>query len=201
MENLEVAEPIPAEAAEAQNVAAVDEPAVQPITETPQAPSAPERSEPAVVQRPSAPPSSATHQARHTSRSSQASQPPRKASAPDHRDEAPRGSAKSQALRELESKPWGAPGKYPWASEVKITPDMLRGMSNEELSKAAMEIKARRGASFDDPAWQKYFDRQDWYYKGQMYGAGRLSETEAQNLETIRKYQQQQYGRPWRPSD
>lgn len=197
MENLEVAEPAPAVAAEVQNTGVVEEPAIQPPAETPQT-AAPAQAEPVVVERPAPTPKTP---ARHASRSSASSRSGRTSSERSHRDDGPRSTTKSAALRDLESKPWGTGGKYPWASQVRITPEMMKSMSNEELSKAAMEIKARRGASFDDPAWQKYFDRQDWYYKGQMYGGGRLSETEARNLEAIRTYQQQQYGRPWKPSE
>jgi hypothetical protein len=201
MENLEVTEPAPGMIAEAQNAVAVDEPAILPAAEPtppatePEAGSAP--GEPVVVERPA--PSSPAPRRRATSASSERHRE-RSSSRTSLPDDGPRASSKSGQLREVESKPWGTGGKYPWASEVKVTPEMMKSMSNEELSKAAMEIRARRGASFDDPKWQKYFDKQDWYYKGQMYGSGRLSETEAKNLEAIRSYQQREYGRAWKPS-
>jgi hypothetical protein len=49
------------------------------------------------------------------------------------------------------------------SDRVRLTPDMLRGLSREQLRLARNEIYARRGRFFRDQQLAAYFGRFDWY--------------------------------------
>lgn len=49
------------------------------------------------------------------------------------------------------------------SDRVRLTPDMLRGLSRDQLRLARNEIYARRGRFFRDPQLAAYFQRFDWY--------------------------------------
>ena len=49
------------------------------------------------------------------------------------------------------------------SSSVRLTPDMLRGLSKPQLRIARNEIYARRGRFFRDPQLAAHFSRFEWY--------------------------------------
>ena len=49
------------------------------------------------------------------------------------------------------------------SDRVRLTPDMLRGLTRDQLRLARNEIYARRGRFFRDPQLAAYFNRFDWY--------------------------------------
>lgn len=49
------------------------------------------------------------------------------------------------------------------SDRVRLAPDMLRGLSRDQLRLARNEIYARRGRFFRDPQLAAYFSRFDWY--------------------------------------
>ena len=49
------------------------------------------------------------------------------------------------------------------SDRVRLTPDMLRGLTREQLRLARNEIYARRGRFFRDPQLTAHFSRFDWY--------------------------------------
>lgn len=49
------------------------------------------------------------------------------------------------------------------SDRVRLTPDMLRGLSRDQLRLARNEIYARRGRFFRDQQLATYFSRFDWY--------------------------------------
>jgi hypothetical protein len=49
------------------------------------------------------------------------------------------------------------------SDRVRLTPDMLRGLTRDQLRLARNEIYARRGRFFRDPQLAAYFGRFDWY--------------------------------------
>lgn len=112
----------------------------------------------------------------------------------------PRPDNSDPTWRRVKDQEWGNGGKYPWASEVKVSSGTLSHYSNRQLSEMAAEIEARQGRTFSSPAWQKHFDEQDWYYKGALHSRA-ASEVEAANLKAIRAYQKKHYGRAWEPSN
>ncbi|MCE5217372.1 YARHG domain-containing protein [bacterium] len=111
----------------------------------------------------------------------------------------PRPDNSDPTWRRVKDQEWGNEGRYPWASEVKVSSGTLSHYSNRQLSQMAAEIEARQGRSFSNPAWQQHFDEQDWYYKGALHSRS-ASEVEAANLRAIRAYQRKHYGRAWEPS-
>jgi hypothetical protein len=49
------------------------------------------------------------------------------------------------------------------SDRVRLTPDMLRGLTRDQLRLARNEIYARRGRFFRDQQLATYFSRFDWY--------------------------------------
>jgi hypothetical protein len=52
---------------------------------------------------------------------------------------------------------------FPDSDRIRLTADMLAGLSRAQLRIARNEIYARRGRFFKDPALAQYFSRFDWY--------------------------------------
>lgn len=100
---------------------------------------------------------------------------------------------------EIRSHDWGDEGLYPWASEIELTGGLLSRYTNRQLSIMAMEIYARRGKRFENAAWQRHFDRQDWYYPNMRYSEDWLGPIERGNTKLIVQNQRRRFGRPWTP--
>lgn len=60
--------------------------------------------------------------------------------------------------------PWqGVDGKWPFASVIPLTHQLLKLFPKDVLKLMRAEIVARHGGSFDDADLQQYFNRQPWY--------------------------------------
>ena len=62
------------------------------------------------------------------------------------------------------------------------TDNTLRAKKTDVIYMGAAEIKARYGASFEDPEIQTFFDGQEWYKKNENYSDDLLNEVEKQNF-------------------
>lgn len=127
------------------------------------------------------------HRGRRAARPARAPKPPTRRKADD------------PVWAEIQQHNWGSDGRFPWASDVKLTNTVLSRFSNPQLSLMAMEILARRGKRFDGPAWQRCFDKRDWYYPNDRYSESWLSPIERANFKLIRSYQSEHFGGPWAP--
>ena len=107
--------------------------------------------------------------------------------------------ADDASWRTVKQLDWGKDGEYPWASDVDSTTNVLDRFSNRQLSIMVNEIYARRGKRFASAWWQRYFDRQSWYYPNSQYSDSLLSPTERANAARIRSYQKTRFGRAWTP--
>ncbi|HOO28240.1 MAG TPA: YARHG domain-containing protein, partial [Lachnospiraceae bacterium] len=77
---------------------------------------------------------------------------------------------------------------FPMSATKQLTEDELMNESDDSLSFARNEIFARHGKQFDDYYLQCYFDSCSWYTGTSAdIGAEALNETEAYNVELIKK--------------
>lgn len=78
----------------------------------------------------------------------------------------------------------------PQSDNRLLTDADLRGLSSRELRLARNEIYARHGRIFSDASLQAYFDSQGWYERDRSFTESRLSRTERENAERIRRYEE-----------
>ncbi|OQY59274.1 MAG: hypothetical protein B6245_07570 [Desulfobacteraceae bacterium 4572_88] len=92
------------------------------------------------------------------------------------------------------------PGKYPQASQRRLTENDMAGLSTKELRIMRNEIFARHGFVFNSSDMKAYFESQDWYTPGSMADNKLIYEhycsaTEQENIAQIRKYEARWFGK------
>jgi hypothetical protein len=82
-----------------------------------------------------------------------------------------------------------APGDMELFEDKLITPQMLHGLSLNELRLLRNEIYARHGRQFQAPWLSQYFFSQPWYQPNDNFKDEELSGADKQNVETIVAYE------------
>lgn len=80
-------------------------------------------------------------------------------------------------------------GQYPMASERLLTDEDLDNLVGEELEIMRNEIYARHGYSFRNEKMRSHFASQDWYIPMGVDIREKLSEIEAKNIQTIKRFE------------
>ncbi len=80
-------------------------------------------------------------------------------------------------------------GRFPEASERRLSSRDVQSLSNEELGIMRNEIFARHGYIFNSNKWSNYFGRQDWYSPQYSGVDGMLTQIEKSNISLIKKYE------------
>ncbi|HUS13160.1 MAG TPA: YARHG domain-containing protein [Pyrinomonadaceae bacterium] len=82
-----------------------------------------------------------------------------------------------------------APGDMELFEDKLISPQMLHGLSLNELRLLRNEIYARHGRQFQAPWLSQYFFSQPWYQPDENFKDEQLSGPDKQNVETIVAYE------------
>jgi hypothetical protein len=82
-----------------------------------------------------------------------------------------------------------APGDMELFEDKLISPQMLNGLSLNELRLLRNEIYARHGRQFQAPWLSQYFFSQPWYQPDENFKDEQLSGPDKQNVETIVAYE------------
>lgn len=82
-----------------------------------------------------------------------------------------------------------APGDMELFEDKLISPEMLRGLSLNELRLLRNEIYARHGRQFQAPWLSQHFFSQPWYQPDENFKDEQLSGPDKQNVETIVAYE------------
>ena len=82
-----------------------------------------------------------------------------------------------------------APGDMELFENKLISPQMLHGLSLNELRLLRNEIYARHGRQFQAPWLSQYFYSQPWYQPDENFKDEELSGSDKQNVETIVAYE------------
>lgn len=82
-----------------------------------------------------------------------------------------------------------SPGDMDKFQNALLKPEMLAGLTFNELRIMRNEFWARRGKRFDTPGYRSFYEWQEWYKPLKDQKKVKLSETEQANVKTIQDYE------------